>query len=118
MADVKSAPSKSCEWCGEPTHTLAVRCLSCLGKVFLTEELIYTRTWLAEHPEMKITLAHDKGRLLHLALFRPAVRNLGWCGAKLTQMQAKRVKVAPRAGEVFPPELCLVCHATYKGMKL
>jgi hypothetical protein len=119
--NTKFAPSKPCVVCGLPTQLASVRCLHCLEKSYLAEELAYTRAWLSEHPGWRIELAHDKHRLTHLVLLRAAVGNQGWCGERVSQLRKTRPLIMAMPLGPFPPEVtkvCNLCLAVYKGMEL
>lgn len=115
LEDAKFAPSKLCELCGQPTRTASVRCWNCLEAQYLAAELAYTREWLRGHPGTLIELGHDKGRLVHLVFLRARVRDLGWCGVRVTQLKKTRKTVPPG---MFPPEICARCCAIYREMAL
>jgi len=113
LADSKYTPSRTCTRCGFPTRTAGMVCLTCLDKQYFAEEMAYTREWLREHPRQEIEVGNDKQGLAHLCLLRDAVRNMAWCGVKVTQMRSKRKKVPPKD---FPEELCPACRAAHEGM--
>lgn len=115
LEDAKFEPSKLCELCGQPTRSASVKCLGCLQALYLTEELAYTREWLREHPGTLVELGHDRHKLVHLVFMRASVRNLGWCGTKVTQVKAKRGAAPPGR---FPPGICVRCRSAYEGMGL
>lgn len=126
LNDAKFVPSKMCVVCGLPTRTASVKCLRCLEAQYLTEELDYTREWLRGHPGALIELGHDKNKLVHLVLLRASVRNLGWCGTKVTQVKAKRVQARYVDGKFLlisappptppTPAICVQCLAVYERL--
>lgn len=111
--DSKFEPSKACLICGKPTRTAAVKCLPCLEAAYLAEELAYARAYVREHPGTRIELGYDRHKLVHLVLLRSPVRNLGWCGARVTQVKGKRTKVEPAK---FPEGICVKCRMAYQGV--
>jgi hypothetical protein len=120
-ADQKYMPSKLCVTCGLPTGSVAERCLHCLERAILAEELVYAREWFVQHPDWKLEVGHDKHRLTHLALLRARMRDHGWCGEKITQLRKTRVLIPMHLVLAFPPEIvkvCSLCLETYKGMDL
>lgn len=125
LNDSKYVPSKLCTSCGLPTRTASLYCLRCLWAQYLKEELDFTRAYLRGHPGLEIELGHDEKKLVHLVLFRSSVRHLGWCGAKVTQVKAKRLmaryvggKFLPTKPETLAPEICAQCLAAYEAMAL
>ena len=109
--DAKFVESKKCLRCGGPTRSVALRCVTCLEALRLSEELAYLGDYLKAHPETMVELAHDRRRQLHLVL--PRISQWAWCGAVVTQMKAKRDRMLPR---FFPPHLCEECRKVYEGM--
>jgi hypothetical protein len=121
--DQKYEPSKKCVDCGLPTHVISVRCLACVEKAWLAEEVAYMCEWLRGHPG-GVELAHDSQRLVHLVLWR--ARQQGWCGGRVSQLHKNRqcVRSLPSLtfpSLAFPPEVkkvCALCLEVYnKGMK-
>lgn len=106
--DSKYEPSSPCLACGAPTMSLAIRCQKCLDKSFLQDEMVFAKEWLRLHPDIDIGLAHDKQGVVHLVCFR--TKALGWCGAKVSQAQKKRVYT--KRGEV-PESICKACYSRY-----
>jgi hypothetical protein len=106
--DSQYEPSSPCLVCGVPTMSLAIRCQACLEKSFLKEELQFAKEWLRLHPDVDIELAHDKGQLVHLVCLRTPA--LAWCGARVTQVRAKRRRVK-RGG--VPEDICKSCFGSY-----
>ncbi|HXA25599.1 MAG TPA: hypothetical protein VNW90_25250 [Acetobacteraceae bacterium] len=117
--DVKYAPSKKCVVCGLPTRMAALKCLHCIEAAYLAEERAYTRQWLLEHPALEVEVGHDKHGLLHLSFLRERLRNVGWCGERVTQKRDKRKLVARHAFPATVPEkICVPCLAAWDEMGL
>lgn len=107
MSDVR------CKICNAPTDSILLRCERCAEKLFLTEEMRHTEQWLREHPGARIELAKDRGKVVHLVMYR--FPNLAWCNKKLAQKREQRVTT--EMGK-FPPGCCPDCLMVYEGMGL
>jgi hypothetical protein len=119
LADKTYVPSKLCKTCGQPTRLGVLKCIHCLQAAYLTEELVYTRQWLLGHPDELLVVGHDKHGLMHLALLRTPLLNVGWCGEHVSQKKDKRRKVARKA---FPAtvleRICVPCEKAFEAMGL
>ena len=112
-ARMKFGEGGRCVTCGAPTDSVSIRCGLCLDKAYLADELLFARNWLGRYPEEKIELAHDAAKEVHLVCFH--CRNIGWCGAKLTQLKLKRKSIT--AGN-FPSEgMCVACRGLYRDLE-
>jgi hypothetical protein len=106
--DYKFAPSRPCALCGKPTLSISLKCRRCLETLYVAEELAYAREQLRGRGEVLVELGHGPDRRLHLVLLR--ARELGWCGAQVTQLKSKREWV-PQGK--FPPGVCGQCLQVY-----
>jgi hypothetical protein len=119
VADSKYAPSKLCTVCGQPTRLGVVKCMHCLQAVYLAEELVYTRQWLRDHRDQQLVVGHDKHKLIHLALLRTPLLDVGWCGTKVTQKRDKRTLIKRHELTAAMPErFCDACLAAWNRMGL
>jgi hypothetical protein len=117
--DVKYVSSKKCQKCGLPTGLGVLKCIHCLQAAYLEEELVYTRDWLLGHLDEPLVVGHDKHGLMHLALLRTPLLNVGWCGEKVSQKREKRRLVSRTA---FPAtvleRICVPCEKAFEAMGL
>ena len=100
----KYVPSKPCTVCGLPTGTAALKCIHCLQKAILAEELAFTRQWLVDHPNTLLVVGHDKHDILHLALLRKPLLGVGWCGGHISQKRENRRQAKIGEFPVLLPE--------------
>ena len=104
-----------CVKCGQPTNALMKTCESCLGAQVHKETMQHVIEWLRAHPETELRFAHDKNKVVHIAVPVPPF-NVGFCGWPVTQQKKDRKVLNP--AESFPQGLCGFCATAYRDLEL
>jgi hypothetical protein len=125
LQDAKYAASKKCTVCGLPTGNSSLKCIQCLQKAYLAEELAYTRQWLLGHLGALLVVGHDTHGILHVALLRKSMLNTGWCGGHISQKREtrKQVKLGEFPAKLYettgtPVKVCGLCLGVWDQMGL